>query len=137
MVTPNNPIEEIKRYLQETVGVQLSMLTKQIDQQASTLRHIELTTTTRQAEQAKDIQSLKEKIIEIEINQKATDESQKIYRRELEKRLDSEKEEQQKKEIEAGKMYDRVGFMIKLLWIFISLAATLIGTAIFQRLAGG
>lgn len=137
MVTPNNPIEEIKRYLQETVGVQLSMLTKQIDQQASTLRHIELTTTTRQAEQAKDIQALKEKIIEIEVTQKSNDESQKIFRRELEKRLDTEKEEQQQKEVEAEKMYDRVGFMIKLLWIFISLAATLIGTAMWQRLIGG
>jgi len=57
---------DLKEYIQETLGKEITRLTKAFDHQALVLREIELKTTTRTAELQKDIDGISRKQEELE-----------------------------------------------------------------------
>lgn len=131
---PLAELDELKEYIRDTLGAEMSRLSRSIDEQNSMLRNIEIRTTTEIVEIRKDIQQLKEAQTALATEQRSNEESQKLKWKELAKR----QEEDQKQQAEAGKILDRAKMLTNLMWFFIAMAATLVFGFFWQIfLAGG
>jgi hypothetical protein len=137
MMPNQSQFDELKEYIKDTLGAQLSYLTKETEDQGRMLRQIEITTTTRQAEMQKDIQQLSQKVREVEEAQKDNLKSQKFRWTKWEDRLKAEQEKQETKEQEQIKIFERFNTVIKLLWTAISLFAVFIAGLLWQIFING
>jgi hypothetical protein len=130
MKMPGNEILDLKEYIKETLGEKITQLAKSLDAQGSTLRHIEITTTTNIAEVKKDIQSIAQRLEDIEKAHLRLVESQKFNWRNLQEQRAKEVEEQQKKEEEQTKVNESFkavkGFLYLILGVCLSILAGLV-----------
>jgi chromosome segregation ATPase len=138
MTTPTNDnMYDLKQYIKDTLGVQITELARAFEDQNRTLRSIEITTTTNIAEIRKDIQQLQSKIIDLEKDHNALVDTQKFKWKSLTEEREREKEARDRSNIEQAKVFDRMNLVIKLLWTFCGLAGTLIFGLLWQILISG
>lgn len=91
-------IEGLEKYIKDTLGVEISRLSNFVQELSSSVRTIEITTTTRVAEIQKDLGDLYDRIQRNETAIKSLGDSQKVRWSDLQRQQAKEREEQAEEE---------------------------------------
>jgi len=123
---PPDGFPELKEYIKDTLGADITRLTLMINEFNTSLRHIEITTSANTAKIETTIIQHDKKISNIESTLKDVLESQKFRWKDHDEKEDKEKETKNKADIETARILNSFSTIVKLLWFVSALVITMI-----------
>ena len=119
-------IDQLKSYIKDTLGADISRLTLMVNEFNSSLRHIEITTSANTAKLETTMEQHTRQIISLETTVRSVQESQKFKWKEHDDKEDKDKEEKSKADIEMAKVLSSFSTIVKLLWFVSALVIAMI-----------
>lgn len=144
----DNDFNKLKEWIKEVIGDKIDRLSSIVEHQETTLRSIEIKTTTEIATIKKDIESLQIEIRETKIEQNKMGDSQKFKWRTVEEQKKEEAKERAAKELAQQEAYNKLQNDVnemkrkfstfdKMLWAIFGVALSILGSMIIYFLQNG